>query len=72
MGTVGGLLDKVYVERGDRVHKGEVLGVGGLAGHGHRQLFFMLFGAEKPSGGTIAVESEASPDDSVPSWVCSV
>ena len=28
-----------------------MLGVGGLAGHGHRELFFMLFGAERASGG---------------------
>ncbi len=37
------------------LHQGEVLGVGGLAGHGHRELFFMLFGAERASGGRIAV-----------------
>ncbi len=35
--------------------KGEILGVGGLAGHGHRELFFTLFGAMKPSHGTIAI-----------------
>jgi ribose transport system ATP-binding protein len=47
---------------GPRVHgisltlrKGEVLGIGGLAGHGHRELFFTLFGAERAQGGRIAV-----------------
>jgi ribose transport system ATP-binding protein len=33
------------------LHKGEVLGIGGLAGHGHRELFFMLFGAGRGPGG---------------------
>ncbi|HWI27833.1 MAG TPA: sugar ABC transporter ATP-binding protein [Stellaceae bacterium] len=53
-GLSGPGVDKVSLS----LHKGEVLGVGGLAGHGHRQLFFMLFGAEKPGGGTIAVENK--------------
>ncbi len=35
------------------LHKGEILGVGGLAGHGHRELFLMLFGAERPHAGRI-------------------
>ncbi|MGH3184418.1 MAG: sugar ABC transporter ATP-binding protein, partial [Streptosporangiaceae bacterium] len=34
---------------------GEILGIGGLAGQGHRELFFLLFGAEKPSGGQIVL-----------------
>ncbi len=38
------------------LHKGEVLGVGGLAGHGHRELFFMLFGAERMGGGRVLVD----------------
>ncbi len=37
------------------LHKGEILGVGGLAGHGHRELFFMLFGAERATAGQILV-----------------
>ncbi len=37
------------------LREGEVLGVGGLAGHGTRELFFTLFGAERASGGTIAI-----------------
>jgi len=51
------------------LHKGEVLGVGGLAGHGHRELFFMLFGAERPAGGSIAVDGRPvrihSPRDAI-------
>ena len=35
--------------------RGEVLGVGGLAGHGHRELFFALFGAPAARGGTLKV-----------------
>jgi ribose transport system ATP-binding protein len=33
----------------------EILGVGGLAGHGHRELFFSLFGAAPTTGGEIMV-----------------
>jgi len=38
------------------LHAGEILGVGGLAGHGHRELFFSLFGAETTTGGEIIVD----------------
>jgi ribose transport system ATP-binding protein len=38
------------------LHRGEVLGIGGLAGHGHRELFFSLFGAMRAAAGTIEVE----------------
>lgn len=37
------------------LHAGEILGMGGLAGHGHRELFFSLFGAEPATGGEIKV-----------------
>jgi ribose transport system ATP-binding protein len=37
------------------LHRGEILGLGGLAGQGHRELFFMLFGAEHVSSGHIAI-----------------
>ncbi len=37
------------------LHQGEILGVGGLAGHGHRELFFALFGAERTTAGTVEV-----------------
>ena len=51
------------------LHKGEVLGIGGLAGQGHRELFLMLFGAARSSGGGIAVEGKRvrirSPRDAV-------
>jgi ribose transport system ATP-binding protein len=51
------------------LQKGEVLGIGGLAGHGHRELFFMLFGADRATGGTVAIGGRAvrihSPRDAV-------
>ncbi len=37
------------------LRRGEILGVGGLAGQGHRELFFAVFGAERPAGGRIHV-----------------
>jgi ribose transport system ATP-binding protein len=37
------------------LHQGEILGIGGLAGHGHRELFFTLFGAERATAGTVDV-----------------
>ncbi len=40
------------------LHRGEILGVGGLTGHGHRELFLTLFGAQRASGGTIRVAGE--------------
>ena len=47
---------------GPRLHRvsialrgGEILGIGGLAGQGHRELFFHLFGADRPTGGRIEV-----------------
>ena len=42
------------------LRRGEVLGIGGLAGHGHRELFFMLFGAERVTGGTVAIDGRAA------------
>lgn len=51
------------------LHTGEVLGVGGLAGHGHRELFFMLFGADRATGGTVVINGKNvrihSPRDAV-------
>ncbi len=41
------------------LRRGEVLGIGGLAGHGHRELFFMLFGAERVTGGTVEIDGRA-------------
>jgi ribose transport system ATP-binding protein len=49
------------------LHTGEILGVGGLAGHGHRELFFSLFGTAPTAGGEILVKGSkvriASPRD---------
>jgi ribose transport system ATP-binding protein len=39
-------------------HQGEVLGIGGLAGQGQRELFLTLFGVKRPHGGSIAVRGE--------------
>lgn len=37
------------------VEPGEIVGVGGLAGQGHRELFFTLFGADKATSGQIRI-----------------
>ncbi len=37
-------------------YKGEILGIGGLAGQGQRDLFLALFGAQRIKSGTIAIE----------------
>ena len=51
------------------LHAGEILGVGGLAGHGHRELFSSLFGAASTAGGEILVNGNklriSSPRDAV-------
>jgi ribose transport system ATP-binding protein len=51
------------------LHAGEILGVGGLAGHGHRELFFSLFGALATTAGEILIDGERarirSPRDAV-------
>ncbi len=39
-----------------RLQRGEVLGVGGLAGHGHRELFRMLFGDAHVAAGQLLVD----------------
>ncbi|GAN53136.1 sugar ABC transporter ATP-binding protein [Tanticharoenia sakaeratensis] len=52
-----------------QLHAGEILGVGGLAGHGHRALFFTLFGADRATSGTITVAGKQvsirSPHDAM-------
>ncbi len=49
--------------------KGEVLGIGGLAGQGQRDLFLALFGVQHPRGGAIEVEGRvvrlSSPRDAI-------
>jgi ribose transport system ATP-binding protein len=51
------------------LHASEILGIGGLAGHGHRELFFSLFGAEPTTGGDILVGGKRarikSPRDAI-------
>jgi ribose transport system ATP-binding protein len=51
------------------LHKGEILGVGGLEGQGQRELFLTLFGAEDLSEGEILVGGELtrihSPGDAI-------
>ena len=51
------------------LHRGEVLGVGGLAGHGHRELFLALFGAQRITAGALLVQGKPvrlrSPRDAV-------
>jgi ribose transport system ATP-binding protein len=37
------------------LHRGEILGVAGLEGHGQRELFLSLFGVARPSSGGIVV-----------------
>lgn len=41
------------------LHAGEILGLGGLAGHGHREVFRLLFGDAHASGGEIRVGGRA-------------
>jgi ribose transport system ATP-binding protein len=50
--TVGSSL----VECGIQLRKGEILGVAGLAGHGHLELFLALFGIARPDKGEVLVE----------------
>jgi ribose transport system ATP-binding protein len=38
---------------------GEILGIGGLAGQGHRELFLTLFGALRPSSGRIVLDGRS-------------
>ncbi len=42
-----------------KVHKGEVLGVGGLAGQGQSELFQTLSGVLNPTGGEILIDGKA-------------
>ena len=37
------------------LRKGEILGIGGLAGHGHRELFLTLFGVQKATHGQMLI-----------------
>jgi len=41
-----------------KLHKGEILGIGGMSGHGQRELLRALFGIEKITGGTITINGK--------------
>jgi ribose transport system ATP-binding protein len=51
------------------LRRGEILGIGGLAGQGQRQLFMTLFGARKSTGGEVIVGGRArrlrKPSDAI-------
>jgi len=51
------------------LRRGEILGVGGLAGQGQRDLFLTLFGAQRAGGGSIKVGDQPvtirSPKDAI-------
>jgi ribose transport system ATP-binding protein len=51
------------------LRRGEILGIGGLAGQGQRQLFMTLFGARRPTGGEVIVGGRArrlrKPSDAI-------
>lgn len=50
-------------------HRGEILGVGGLAGQGQRELFLTLFGASRARSGQVQVDGRpvriATPRDAI-------
>jgi len=58
-----GLGDDILEDVSFKLRRGEILGVGGLAGQGQRDLFMTLFGARKQAGGEVriiaAIESAA-------------
>ncbi len=54
--TVEGLAGGRLVSASFSLRRGEILGIGGLAGHGHRELFLMLFGAMARKAGRILRE----------------
>ena len=51
------------------LHRGEILGVGGLAGQGQRDLFMTLFGARKQAGGETRINGQVrrirKPSDAI-------
>ncbi len=51
--TLSGLAGGRLAAASFTLHRGEILGIGGLAGHGHRELFLILFGAMAARGGRI-------------------
>jgi ribose transport system ATP-binding protein len=53
-GLRGGRLQGVSFD----LRQGEILGVGGLAGQGQRDLFLTLFGAQRAAGGELSVDGQ--------------
>ncbi|WP_212735368.1 sugar ABC transporter ATP-binding protein [Herbidospora galbida] len=53
--TVTGLTSGRLRDVSFDLRKGEILGIGGLAGQGQRDLFLTLFGAGKPTAGRLSV-----------------
>jgi ribose transport system ATP-binding protein len=43
-----------------KLHKGEILGVGGLAGQGQLDLFLAMFGARPRTGGEVLIDGKAA------------
>jgi ribose transport system ATP-binding protein len=58
----GGPLDGVSFD----LHKGEILGIAGLLGSGRTELLRMIFGAYKPTGGTITLSGREVRIDRTP------
>jgi ribose transport system ATP-binding protein len=54
---------------GFTLRRGEILGIGGLTGHGHRELFLSLFGAQRLGRGAILADGRIlrlkSPRDAI-------
>ena len=40
------------------LHRGEVLGIAGLVGAGRSELARMIFGADRPDGGSMALDGQ--------------
>jgi ribose transport system ATP-binding protein len=57
--TVDSLASGALRSASFELHRGEVLGVAGLVGAGADELLEVLFGARRPSSGTIEVDGEA-------------
>ena len=57
-----------------RLREGEILGIAGLVGSGRTEAMRAIFGADRPSAGSISVRGEtvhiASPRDAVRAGIC--
>lgn len=63
--TVRGLSGTVVRDLDFDLHRGEVLGLTGLIGMGHEEVPYLLFGAQRPSGGTTHIDGGTFPAASV-------